>query len=65
MNKIVKKVFNNVMIDDEAKKSLLSNHSWIGCIIRQMENRLRKENTDKRWTNVWLNIANYSNNNYT
>ena len=40
MNKIVKKVFDNVMIDDEAKKTLLCNHSWIGCVIRQIENRL-------------------------
>lgn len=64
MNKIVKKVFDNVMIDDEAKKALLCNHNWIGCVIRQIENRLPNENTDKHLTNVCVNIANYSNNNY-
>ena len=37
MNKIVKKVFDNVMIDDEAKKTLLCNHSWIGCVIQSVD----------------------------
>lgn len=65
MNKIVKKVFDNVMIDDdEAKKALLCNHNWISCVIRQIKNRLPNENTDKHLTNVCVNIANYSNNNY-
>lgn len=64
MNKIVKKVFDNVMIDDEAKKALLCNHNWIGCVIRQIKNRLLNENTDNHLTNVCVNIDNYSNNNY-
>ena len=61
---IVKKVFNNLIIDDEAKKALLSKDNWIDCVIRQIENRLPNENTDKHLTNVCVNIANYSNNNY-
>ena len=64
MNKIVKKVFDNVMIDDEAKKTLLCNHSRISCVIIQIENRLPNENIDKHLTNVCVNIANYSSNNY-
>lgn len=64
MNTVVKKVFNNLIIDDEAKKALLSKDNWIDCVIRQIENRLPNENTDKHLTNVCVNIANYSNNNY-
>lgn len=47
MNKIVKKVFNNIMIDDEAKKALLCNHNWIGCVVMQIKNRLPNENIEK------------------
>lgn len=64
MNKIVKNVFNNMIMNDEAKKALLYNHSWINCIIRQIENRLPNENTNKHLTNICVNIVNYSNNNY-
>lgn len=64
MNKIIKEVFNNLMFDDEAKKALLNNHSWIGCVITQLNNRLPNENTEKHLVNICVNIANYSNNNY-
>lgn len=64
MNSIVNKVFNNLIIDDEAKKALLTNRSQIGCVILQVKNRLPNENTDKHLTNICVNIANYSNNNY-
>ena len=64
MNKVVKKVFDNVMIDNEAKKSLLYNHNWVGCVIMQVKNRLPNENVEKHLINVCVNIANYSNNNY-
>ena len=64
MNKIVKNVFNNLNIDDKAKKALLCNHSWIGCVIMQVKNRLPNENVEKHLINVCVNIANYSNNNY-
>ena len=64
MNKIVKKVFDNVMIDNEAKKSLLYNHNWVGCIIMQVKNRLPNENVEKHFINICVNIANYSNDNY-
>ena len=64
MNKIVKKVFNNVFIDNEAKKALLSKDNWIDCVITQIRNRLSNENVEKHLINVCVNIANYSNNNY-
>lgn len=63
MNKIVKKVFNNIMIDDEAKKALLCNHNWIGCVVMQIKDRLPNENIEKHLINICVNIANYSNNN--
>lgn len=64
MNKIVKKVFNNIMIDDEAKKALLCNHNWIACVVMQIKDRLPNENIEKHLINICVNIANYSNNNY-
>lgn len=64
MNKIVKKVFNNVMIDGEAKKALLCNHNWVGCVITQIKNRLPNENVESHLINICNNIINYSSSNY-
>ena len=64
MNKIVKKVFNNVFIDNEAKKSLLSKDNWIDCVITQIKNRLPNENVESHLINICNNIINYSSSNY-
>ena len=64
MKEIVKKVFDNVFIDGEAKKALLCNHNWVGCVITQIKNRLPNENVESHLINICVNIANYSNNNY-
>ena len=64
MIKLVKKVFDNVMIDDEAKKALLSKDNWIDCVIAQIKNRLPNENVESHLINICNNIINYSSNNY-
>ena len=64
MNKIVKEVFDNLIIDDEAKKALLSKDNWIDCVITQIKNRLYGENIKSHLINICNNIVNYSSNNY-
>lgn len=64
MNKIVKKVFDNTFIDDEAKQALLSKDDWIDCVIAQIKNRLPNENIESHLINICNNIINYSSNNY-
>ena len=62
--KIIKEVFNSLVMDDEAKKALLSNNMWVNPIIMQIKHRLPNENIDSHLKNIAINIANYSNNNY-
>ena len=64
MKEIVKKVFNNVFIDNEAKKALLSKDNWIDCVITQIKNRLPNENVESHLINICNNIINYSSSNY-
>lgn len=64
MKEIVKKVFGNVFIDDEAKKALLSKDNWINCVITQIKNRLPNENVESHLINICNNIINYSSSNY-
>lgn len=57
-------VINTVDMDKEARKALLLNNSWMECVVKQIFNRLPKENIKKHLANVVNNIANYSRNNY-
>ena len=57
-------VVSMVDMNKEAKKALLTNDTWMTCVITQIFNRLPKENIKKHLANVVNNIANYSRNNY-
>ena len=57
-------VVNTVDMDKEARKALLLNNLWMECVIKQIFNRLPKENIEKHLANVVNNIANYARNNY-
>lgn len=57
-------VINTVDMDKKARKALLLNNSWMECVVKQIFNRLPKENIKKHLANVVNNIANYSRNNY-
>ena len=50
-------VINTVDMDKETRKALLLNNSWMECVIKQIFNRLPKENIKKHLTNVVNNIA--------
>lgn len=40
-------VINTVDMDKEARKALLLNNSWMECVVKQIFNRLPKENIKK------------------
>lgn len=40
-------VINTVDMDKETRKALLLNNSWMECVIKQIFNRLPKENIKK------------------
>lgn len=64
MKKLVKKVFDTIFIDNEAKKALLSKDNWIDCVVTQIKNRLPNENIEIHLINVCNNIISYSSSNY-
>lgn len=53
--KFIITVVNTIDMDKEAKKILLVNNSWMSCVIKQISNRLPKENMKKHLANV-INI---------